>query len=284
MRISIQAAITEGAEALRKTEIKDARRNAVSLLAHVLGRDPVFLLAHTDEQLTAEQQRSFESVIARRATAEPQQYITGHQEFYKVDFEVTPDVLIPRPETELIVETALELLKNEPLPVISDIGTGCGCIAISILKERSDAQVVATDISAAGLSVAARNARRHAVVDRLQLIESDLLNSLDARAQFSLIASNPPYIPERDWPSLPREVRDYEPRAALVSGADGLATIRRLLQDAPRFLRPRGFLIFEIGFGQNELVSHELQSNVWELLEIRLDLQGIPRTVVLRKR
>jgi len=283
MTISIQTAIQEGSDALREAGIDDPRREAGSLLANVLNRDQTFLLAQWDDSLTREQVQSFRSSIARRLSGEPQQYITGFQEFYKLKFEVTPDVLIPRPETEAIVEIALALLKNEATPLIADIGTGSGCIAISFLKERHDARAGGSDISVAALAVTARNARRHGVSDRFALLESDLFVNLSPSEPFSLIASNPPYIPESDWATLPREVRDHEPRAALVAGADGLDSIRRLLEHAPTFLRAHGFLIFEIGFGQAEAVCNLIASRVWNLLEMRCDLQGIPRTVVLQK-
>ena len=186
--------------------------------------------------------------------------------------------------TEAIVEIALGLLKDEAAPFIADIGTGSGCIAISFLKERADARAVGSDISAAVLGVAGRNARRYGVSDRLALLESDSFVKFNPSTQFSLIAANPPYVPEADWANLPRGVRDHEPRAALVSGADGLDSIRRLLQDSPAFLRIHGFLLFEIGFGQAEAVRDLIEPSVWNLLEIRRDLQGIPRTVVLQKK
>jgi release factor glutamine methyltransferase len=284
MSLSIHAAIQEGRDALHEAGIADSRRLAGSLLVSVLNRDQIFLLAHRDEYLTGRELQDFRSFIARRLSGEPLQHITGFQEFYKLKFEVTPDVLIPRPETEAIVEIALGLLKDEAAPFIADIGTGSGCIAISFLKERPDARAVGSDISVAALAVAGRNARRYGVSDRLALLESDSFVKFIPSAQFSLIASNPPYVPEADWANLPREVRDHEPRTAFVSGADGLDSIRRLLPDSPTFLRAHGFLLFEIGFGQEETVRGLIEPSVWNLLEIRRDLQGIPRTVVLQKK
>ncbi len=284
MTVSIEQAIQNGGDVLCRAGIKDARREATSLLADLLGTDRAHLVAHSEDLLNDSHAKFFQSCIERRANGEPQQYITGHQEFYKLDFEVTPDVLIPRPETEAIVEIGLELLKTDAAPRIADIGTGSGCIAISILKERSDARAVATDMSAAALAVAARNAGRYGVIDRLDLIQADLLDGLSARTQFVLIASNPPYIPDSDWESLPREVRDYEPAKALVAGTDGLNDIRRLLSDAPCFLRAGGHLVFEIGFGQDAAVKEAMDHRMWQLLEIRRDLQEIPRTVVVRKK
>jgi release factor glutamine methyltransferase len=276
--------MAQASDVLFQVGIEDARRNAGSLLGHVLGRDPAFLLAHSEELLTDEQALMFQNCIARRAAGEPQQYITGHQEFYKLDFEVTPDVLIPRPETEAIVEATLQVLKDERAPYLADIGTGSGCIAISILKERNDALAVATDTSAAALAIASRNAQLHGVNDRLKLIESDLLTELEAREQFFLLASNPPYVADDDWASLPREVRNYEPRRALTSGADGLTVIRRLLLDTPQYLRAGGHLVFEIGFGQEQPVRDLIDSGVWQLTEVRRDLQGVPRTILLQKK
>ena len=283
MTVTIEGAIQEGAERLREGAVNEARREAGSLLAHVVGRARSFMITHADELLTSEQTQTFRSFIARRAKGEPLQYIVGHQEFFKLDFEVTPEVLIPRPETELIVEIALELLKDESEPFIADVGTGSGSIAISLLHEMAEARGTATDVSAAALRVARLNAERHGVSNRLRLIESDCFSAVDRNSQFSLIASNPPYIGQAEWENLPREVRDHEPRSALVSGADGLADIRRLLDEAPSFLRSHGYFVFEIGFDQSKWVEQLIDSRKWKLVEIRRDLQNIPRTVVLRR-
>src|SRR5438132_630431 len=170
MSLSIAEAISEGAAKLTEAGVSDARREAATLLAHAIDRDRTYVITHNDELLTEQRIESFRAFIIRRAAREPLQYITGHQEFFRLDFEVTPDVLIPRPETELIVEVALELLKDVSAPTIADIGTGSGCIAISLLHELSDSRALATDISAAALQVAQRNAERHGVTDRLTLI------------------------------------------------------------------------------------------------------------------
>ena len=284
MNPSINSAINKARADLLRGGIANPRREARSLIAHLLRQGQTHLLAHSDDVLSASDVEALDKMVARRLRGEPMQYITGHQEFYKLDFEVTPDVLIPRPETEAIVEVGLELLRNERRPIIAEIGTGSGCIAVSLLKERPDALVHAVDMSAAALRVAERNARRHRVEDRLTLAESDLFDQLPGETKFSLIVSNPPYIPEADWAVLPSEVRDYEPRSALVSGVDGLDCIRRLLRDAPRYLRRDGYLVFEIGFGQDHTVSSLVDPHLCEVLEIRKDLQGIPRTVVLRKK
>jgi release factor glutamine methyltransferase len=280
--ISIRSSLAEGTQTLDRSGIGEARLEAGSLLAHVIGRDRAFIITHGDDVLAPGQLEAFRSLVARRAVREPLQYITGHQEFFELDFEVTPEVLIPRPETELVVEAALEILKEDAAPYFADIGTGSGCIAISLLHELPQARAVASDISPAALRVAQRNAERHGVSDRLRLIESDCFSAINATEAFALIASNPPYVSAEEMQTLPREVR-REPTAALAGGTDGLSIIRRLLQEAPMFLRTGGHLVFEIGFGQSEMVKGLIDAGVWELIEIRKDLQGIPRAVVLRR-
>jgi release factor glutamine methyltransferase len=283
MNISISNVILEGAQVLSTAGVAEARRESGSLLAHTIGRDRTFIVTHADESLKAATVESFRKLIERRAAGEPLQYLTGHQEFFKLDFEVTPDVLIPRPETELVVEATLELLKGNPAPFIADIGTGSGCIAISLLHELPDAHALATDISAAALGVAQRNAERHGVADRLAVIESDGFAKVSADRLFSLIASNPPYIRDDEMETLQREV-GYEPRPALAGGPDGLDIVRRLLREAAQFLEPGGHFVFEIGFGQSAPVERLINREVWELIETRPDLQGIARTVMLRKK
>jgi release factor glutamine methyltransferase len=281
MSTSIGKAVLEGAQRLQNAAVAEPRREAGSLLAHVIGRDRSFVIAHADDALTVEGHVAFRSLIERRAAGEPLQYITGHQEFFKLDFEVTPEVLIPRPETELIIETALELLPDDPAPYFADIGTGSGCIAISLLHELPAARAIATDVSPAALRIARRNAERHGVAARLELLESDCFSALDPRGSFSLIASNPPYISDDELKSVPREV-SHEPRAALTAGSDGLSVIRPLLRQARPFLRSGGYLVFEVGFGQSEAVERLIDQRIWTLLEIRADLQRIPRTFVLQ--
>ena len=278
--------IVEAAQLLRRAGITDARREAGSLLAHAIGRDRTFLITHADELLAPAAVNGFLATVSRRAAGEPLQYITGRQEFFGLDFEVTPAVLIPRPETELLVETALDLLaETHRQPLFCDVGTGSGCIAVTLLHERSEARALALDISPAALQVAARNAARHLASDRLSFIASDCFGGLDpARARFSMIVSNPPYIAADALEGLQREVREHEPRLALTPGADGLVVIRRIFEDAPRYLRAGGHLLVEIGFDQHQAVAEFLDPGIWQLLDIRKDLQGIPRTVVARKK
>ena len=283
MNISINNAVLEGVQMLRAAGVNEARRESGSLLAHAIGRDRTFVVTHADEPLEVAVVESFRKLIERRAAGEPLQYLTGHQEFFKLDFEVTPDVLIPRPETEFLVEIALELLKGNLDPFIADIGTGSGCVAVSLLHELPDAHAIATDISAAALCVAQRNADRHGVTDRLTVIESDCFAKVNADRSFSLIAANLPYIRDDEMGTLQPEV-GYEPRMALAGGPDGLDIVRRLLREAAPFLESGSHFVFEIGFGQNALVEQLINREVWELIEMRPDLQGIARTVVLRKK
>lgn len=282
MSATIRKVISVGAETLAGKSVAEPRTEASLLLMHVLNRDRTFLITHPEEILSADQLEQFRSLVSRRAQGEPLQYITSHQEFFKLDFELTPDVLIPRPETELIVEVGLELLKHEPAPILADIGTGSGCIAISLLHELPSARAVAVDLSPAALAVAAKNAERHEVINRLRLVKSDLFSAIDSGECFDVIVSNPPYVPVDELTDLQREVRQ-EPQAALDGGADGLAVIRRLLNDAPKFLRSGGYLIFEIGIDQADAIKKIVEQTALELVEMRKDLQGIPRTVVLRK-
>jgi release factor glutamine methyltransferase len=284
--MKIREALHEAAALLRAAGIADARPDARALLSHTLARDHAFLVAHSEEEIAHDALALFRERIARRAAGEPLQYITGRQEFYGLDFEVNSKVLIPRPETELLVETALELLRETHAPLLCDVGTGSGCIPITLLHERTDARAFGLDISVDALAVAARNAARHAVSERLTLRVSDCFDALaPPPAPFTLITSNPPYIPAQEIAQLQREVREHEPRIALTPGdEDGLSVIRRLVREAAPLLIHGGHLILEIGHDQHETVARLVDSHVWHLLDIRRDLQGIPRTVVLRRR
>ena len=289
--MTIADALREAAARLREAGLAEPRREAGTLLAHALGRDAAFLVTHSDEELTAEQVLAFLACVGRRAAGEPFQYIAGRQEFYGLEFEVSRDVLIPRPETELLVEEALELLRDTPSPFVCDIGTGSGCILVALLHEREDARGVGCDVSLAALNVATRNAQRHGVFERLWFCVSDCFSFWESGEgdgseavppRFHMIVSNPPYVAESDLEGLQREVREHEPRVALTPGGDGLSVIRRLVAEAPEFLKPGGHLLMEIGFNQHERVAALIDPAVWTLLDIHRDLQGIPRTVALR--
>ncbi len=283
MTFIIGDTIKAGAQQLRAGGVADWQRDAGTLLAHLLSRDRAFLIAHADDELDEEQLAAFQALIERRSGGEPMQYITGHQEFYKLDFEVSRSVLIPRPETELIVETALALLRDDAAPLIADIGTGSGCLAISLLHERPTARAVAIDVSPAALLIAQRNSARHDVADRLDLLGADALTAVNGAECFDLIVSNPPYVGEDELNGLQREVT-HEPRTALAAGADGLSIIRRLLSETPPLLRSGGHFVFEIGFGQSDVVEQLIDLRVWEFKEKRADLQEIPRVFVLQKK
>lgn len=291
MTTSIAEAILHGANKLRQAGVSEARREAGALVAHVLVRDRSFILSHAEDAIEPEQLAQLHDQIQRRARGEPLQYITGRQEFFGLDFEVTSDVLIPRPETELLVETALNLIgRRDAASFICDVGTGSGCVAITLLHElraTPATRAVAIDISPAAIAVAKRNAARHSVLDEIDFVISDCFTSLELRSvhrpAFDLIVSNPPYVEEGALADLQREVRDYEPKLALAAGVDGLMIIRRLLLDSGAFLKTGGHLLFEIGFNQSAAVEQLIDQNKWRLHDIYKDLQGIPRTVALQK-
>jgi release factor glutamine methyltransferase len=286
MATSIAQAILQGANKLRKAGVPEERREAGSLLIQVLGRDRTYILAHAEDQLTDEQVEQFSESLDARAQGKPLQYITGRQKFFGLEFEVTGDVLIPRPETELLVEAALSIVSPNETPFICDVGTGSGCIAITLLHKLPQARGIALDISAAALAVAQRNAKRHGVRERVSFLASDCFSGLASAfgPRFDLIVSNPPYVAARAVAGLQREVRDFEPRVALTAGEDGLSVIRRLLVEGRDYLKSGGFLIFEIGFDQHEAVRQLIEETSWKLIEIHDDLQGIPRIVALMKR
>lgn len=280
---SIAEALNEATKVLNHAGVPEARREAGSLLSFILGKDRTFLISHAEDEIGEDSFRRFQESVERRASGEPLQYITGVQDFFGREFRVTPDVLIPRPETELLVEAAIELIGEAR--VVCDVGTGSGCIAVTLLCELSDARAVALDKSAAAIEVAKLNAREHSVLDRAQFVISDCFEALDvSRYQFDMVVSNPPYVSAAMMTGLQREVRDHEPLVALSPGTDGLTIIRRLILEAPAFVKEEGHLIMEIGFDQGEAVERLVDDSVWSLREIRPDLQGIPRIVVLQKR
>lgn len=266
----------------------EAALDAELLVREVLGwtREQLLIVRH-DAAPDGFAER-FEPLASRRERREPVAYILGHREFWTLDFDVSPAVLIPRPETELLVEQTIDCarlmtgrdLGAGPLRVI-DVGTGSGCIAIALARELPQATFVATDISAAALDVARRNARRHGVDARIEFVEADGIPELNEPA---IIVSNPPYVPLADWGVLPPEVREFEPHAALFAGPDGLEAIRALLRQADAKLE-RGFLLFEFGFGQQDAIRTLVDGlSRLRLVRVASDLQRIPRVVVLEKR
>lgn len=280
---NVSETLREAAQILHDAGIIEARREAASLLALALQRERTFLIAHGDYRLQAEEEKIFREFLTRRAAREPLQYIRGEQEFYGLSFKLTPDVLIPRPETELIVEHALEIFRRHAALRFCEVGTGSGCISISMLHELKTATAVGLDISEKALAVTRENAARHRVAERFELKVSDVFEKLTAE-QFDLIVSNPPYVPRSEMANLQAEVRDFEPPTALTDGADGLSIIAEIISGAPRFLVPGGFLLMEIGFNQAERVAEMLDRESWRVREILPDLQGIPRMVRARLR
>jgi release factor glutamine methyltransferase len=275
-------------ELLADAGISDPRREAGSLLALALAKDQTFLIAHPEYRLTGDEQKLFDEYLRRRATREPFQYIAGRQEFYGLDFIVTPDVLIPRPETELLVEEALKLFGADESVFFCEIGAGSGCISVSILYHLKRARAVGLDISQKALDVAEKNAYQNNVAERLELGVSDVFSHMfsgaDGSLQFDLIVSNPPYIPAADFKTLQAEVRDHEPPLALTDNENGLSIIERIINESPNFLKPGGWLLMEIGFGQSSAVREMTDMKIWESIDFLPDLQGIPRIVKLKKR
>jgi len=280
---NITEKLREASEILKSSGISQPRREANSLLALTLKKDKTFLIAHPEYELSGEEEKRFQNSLERRARREPFQYIAGRQEFYGLDFEVNRNVLIPRPETELIVEAAIEILRTKENPKFCEVGIGSGCITVSILHELKTASAVGLDISPEALEIAAGNAAAHDALNRLELKTSNIFEVLQ-NEKFELIISNPPYIPDEDIKNLQAEVRDFEPLAALSGGKDGLSIVRKIVIEAPVFLNENGFLLLEIGFGQADRVRCMFEPKIWRDVAVLPDLQGIPRTVKAQAR
>jgi release factor glutamine methyltransferase len=266
---------------LQASEITEARRDAKLLLAFALGKDQTFLIAHDDYVLSETEENRFDEFIRRRVRREPLQHITNNQEFFGLDFYVDKNVLIPRPETEMIVENALEILPENA--IFCEVGVGSGCISVSILHELKTVSATGLDISENALKIAKRNAETHQVSGRFTLKQSDVFSSLD-NEKFDLICSNPPYISVDEIPNLQAEVGQFEPLNALTDGDNGLTIIRNIIENSPKFLKPNGFLLIEIGFGQAEHIGEVVSSEIWRSFEILPDLQGILRMIRLQLR
>lgn len=281
---TIQALLNWTSDYLARKGIESSRSEAQLLLAHVLGCKRVDLLVRYDEVPTEAQRSHYRELIQRRVAGWPTAYLIGTRDFYLLSFEVNPAVLIPRPDTETLVLEALNLLKPLANPRVWDIGTGSGCIAISIAHQNKNVQVTATDISPDALAVAQRNAQRHGVAERIRYLCGDLAAPIPAGETFDLIVSNPPYIAQGEFASLPVEIRDHEPRVALDGGADGLAFYRRLAREIGPYLVPGGRLLLEIGAGQ-EAAVHAIfrEFPQWQIGSTFKDMAGRPRVVMLRR-
>ena len=315
LRESLRDAIAQ----LEGAGVPSAPLAAELLLMHTLGKRREWIYAHPEQELAAAARKQYFTLVTRRASGIPTQYLTGHQEFWGLDMEVTPDVLIPRPETEHVMEVALErlgiesedgsLLRERRL-YIADVGTGSSCIAVALAHELPAARILATDISPAALEVARRNARRHGVASRIAFIECNLLDGLldrspssvaqgkpatghpstafsglrasESRA-FDLIVSNPPYVGRREAGNLPREVRDHEPESALFGGEIGAEIYAPLTAQAALLLKPGGILVLELGHDSAEHVSRLVAAPEWSAVSITNDLAGIPRVASARR-
>ena len=282
--MTLRQAVSVGANELagNRDLAETAVRDAELLLLHALELPRSVLHAYPGRLLSGVEEAAYRSAIERRMRSEPMQYITGVQEFFGLAFEVGPGVLIPRPETELLVEAALDRLPQDRPVRVLDVGTGTGAIAIAVASRLPEAEVVAVDLSAAALAMARRNVGRHGLGGRVTLIGSDLLRDVPEVAMpFDAILSNPPYVPEGDRAGLHPQVRDYEPAEALFAGADGLAVYRRLLPQAHGALRAGGLLALEIGYGQREAIEELLGG--WRAVQFLDDLQGIARVALGRR-
>jgi release factor glutamine methyltransferase len=277
----LRQALNSAVERLEAAHVGSPRMNAEVLLMFVLACDRAYLYAHPERELTGEESARYDAALAERSTGKPSQYITGHQEFWGLDLIVSPAVLIPRPETEHVVETVLELAREVERPRIVDVGTGSGCIALALAKELPRAEFRAVDVSEAALEIARANAARLELADRVEFRQSDLLAAFPAGAAFDFVVSNPPYVGEAEPEKVQREVREFEPRVAVFAGKQGLEVYKRLIPQARERLKPGGWLVMEIGYSIEEAVRALLQG--WSDLRVTRDLQGIARVVAARK-
>jgi release factor glutamine methyltransferase len=284
-----RAALAQGVARLEAARVASAALNAELLLLHALGRDRTWLYTHPEHAMSADEAAEFARLIEERAAGTPSQYLTGKQEFWGLEFEVTRDVLIPRPETEHVVEVALARLaarRGDALRV-ADVGTGSGCIAVALARELPKARVVATDVSGAALEVARRNAERLGVAERIEFRETNLLDAYLPGASgdegFDLIGSNPPYVALGEAAALAREVREHEPHGALFGGETGAEIYPALIAQAEKLLRRGGALVVELGYDSAARVRPLVETSAWREIEISNDLAGIPRVLAAER-
>jgi release factor glutamine methyltransferase len=287
---SVREVLRQGMARLRQAEVPSFSLAAELLLLHVTGRDRTWIYSHPEEILSATEAAAFFDLVARRSLGEPTQHLTGKQEFWGLEFQVTPNVLIPRPETEHLIEVSLDRLAVRELRAgrppkltgegitVVDVGTGSGCIAASLAKELPLAIVYASDTSAAALEVARRNAERLGFADRIRFLQSHLFDAF-LPLKFDLIVSNPPYIGRREAASLPREVREHEPESALYGGEEGYELYGALVSQARSFLKPGGLLVMELGHDSLPAVQPLLETSAWTNIGVTNDLAGIPRVL-----
>jgi release factor glutamine methyltransferase len=287
--IDVRAALKEAIAWLRAAQVPSAALAAELLLVHTLGRDRTWLYTHPEAPLEPAAAEAYFSLLARRSAGEPTQYIIGKQEFWGLEFEVTRAVLIPRPETEHVMEVSRERLGSRAPSArlrMADVGTGSGCLGVALAHEFPHAEIFATDISAAALEVASRNAVRHGVADRIHFLETNLLEALSVESlvrshrspPFDLIVSNPPYVARDQAATLPREVREYEPHAALFGGPAGTEIYEPLIEQARSLLAPGGILVLELGYNSaDRVLAIAADEPGWTSIAVTADLAGIPR-------
>ncbi len=306
--MDVHTALREAMGRLGEARVPSHTLAAELLLMHVLGRDRAWLYSHAEDVLDAASAERYFDLVARRIAGTPTQYLTGHQEFWGLDFLVEPGVLIPRPETEHLVETVLEWLGGRRWGSdiagrqlhLADVGTGSGCLALALAYELPEADIIATDISLQALALARRNAERHGFSSRIHLVRCNLLDALECGGspplcesgsklphskpvfQFDLIVSNPPYVARKEAALLPREVREHEPAQALFSGENGLELYAPLIEQAGALLRPGGLLALELGYGASEKAVALLREG-WRNVRVRPDLADIPRVLSAEK-
>jgi release factor glutamine methyltransferase len=281
--MTAREALARATARLAEAGIPDPAWDAERLVRHVLGWDRAALLTRDGEPLDAEAEARLLNLVEQRAQRRPLQHLTGTQPFWRHEFLVTPDVLVPRPETELLVEEALRLLHDVHAPRVVDVGTGSGCIALSLAAERGDAEVHAVDISPAALAVAAENARRLGLEGRVRFHQGDLLAPLERSGRrLDLVACNPPYVDAAEWPSLPPEVREHEPAVALLPPGDRFSVYRRLVPQAAGLLCASGYLLLELGRGAEHQVAGICEAGGLRVVRVLPDLQSIPRCLVAR--
>ena len=275
--MQVREALKQGVARLTASQVGSPRMNAEVLLMFTLGCDRAYLFSHPERELTSDEQARYEEVLGERAGGKPSQYITGHQEFWGMDFLVSSAVLVPRPETEHVIETVLPLARLVTQPRIVDVGTGSGCIALALAKELPDAEICATDVSPAALEIASANAARLGL-DRVEVRESDLLAGFQP-GSVDFVVSNPPYVGESDF--VERQVFEHEPRNAVFAGKTGVEVIERLVPQAREVLKPCGWMVIEIGYSIEAAVRAVVRD--WNVVNITNDLQGIARVVAARR-
>jgi release factor glutamine methyltransferase len=286
-RMQLKQALASAVGRLEAADVGSARMNAEVLLMFVLGVNRAYLYAHPERELNQEEETRYDEVLAPRATGMPSQYVTGHQEFWGLDFVVSPAVLIPRPETEHLVETVLELARGTSRPKIVDVGTGSGCIALALAHELKHAEVYAADISLDALEIARANAARLQLDGRVRFLQCDVLTPSSVSAalpnDFDFVVSNPPYVGFGEADKVQKSVRDFEPRVAVFAGEQGLDVIAPLVEQAHAALKPGGWLAMEIGYSMRDAVLDLLHAIMWNEIRVVPDLQGIPRVIAARK-